>query len=79
MFRNFELRNIERWLCTKYETLKGGCVRSKNKFKTQKNNKLRWLATNINFNSYTLDVLTLYQALVPRVLTLMVQVQVFSF
>ena len=25
----------------------------------KKNNKLRWLATNINFNSYTLGVLTL--------------------
>ena len=25
----------------------------------EKNNKLRWLATNINFNSYTLGVLTL--------------------
>ena len=40
-----------------YETLKGDCIRSKNKFKTQKNNKLRWLATNINFNSYTLVLL----------------------
>ena len=26
-----------------------GCIPSKNKFKTQKNNKLRWLASDIKF------------------------------
>ena len=31
-----------------YETVKGGCIPSKNKFKTQKNNKLRWLNSDIN-------------------------------
>ena len=53
-----------RWLTTEnfkinYETLKGGCVRSKNKFKThkKKNNKLRWLATDIK--CYALGVLSL--------------------
>ena len=44
-----------------YETVKGGCVPSKNKFK-EKNNKLRWLATDINFNCYTLGVLLLMAA-----------------
>ena len=34
-------------------------MRSKNKFKTRKNNKLRWLATDINSNYYTLGVLSL--------------------
>ena len=29
-----------------YETVKGGCIPSKNKVKTQKNNKLRWLASD---------------------------------
>ena len=43
----------------KIEILKGGCVLSKNKFKTQKNNKLRWLATDMNLNCYTLGVLSL--------------------
>ena len=42
-----------RWLTTEkfqhYETVKGGCIPSKNKFKTIKNNKLRWLASDINF------------------------------
>ena len=41
------------WLITvklqNYETVKGGYIPSKNKFKTQKNNKLRWLASDINF------------------------------
>ena len=32
-----------------YESVKGGCIPSKNKFKTQKYNKLRWLASDINF------------------------------
>ena len=31
------------------ETVKGGCIPGKNEFKTQKNNKLRWLASDINF------------------------------
>ena len=30
-------------------TVKGNYIPSKNKFKTQKHNKLRWLASNINF------------------------------
>ena len=43
-----------RWLATKkiqnYETEKGGCIPSKIKLKTQKeNNKLGWLASDINF------------------------------
>ena len=38
--------------------MKGGCIPSKNKFKTQKN-KLRWLATDTNLNCYTLGVLSL--------------------
>ena len=42
-----------RWLTTEkfqnYETVKGGCTPSKYKFKTQRNNKLRWLASDINF------------------------------
>ena len=42
-----------RWLSTEkfqnYVTVKGGCVPSKNKFKTQINNRLRWLASDINF------------------------------
>ena len=29
--------------------MKGGCIPSKNKFKTQQNNELRWLAFDINF------------------------------
>ena len=41
------------WLTTEkfqnYETVKGGRIPSKNKFKTQKNSKLRWLASDINF------------------------------
>ena len=47
------------WKFQDYETLKGGCVRSKNKFKTQKKSKLRWLATDRNLNCYTLGVLSL--------------------
>ena len=42
-----------RWLTTEklqnYETVKGGCITSTNEFKTQINNKLRWLASVINF------------------------------
>ena len=42
-----------RWLTTEnflnYETVKGGCIPSKNMFKTQKSNKLTWLASDINF------------------------------
>ena len=42
-----------RWLTTEkiqnYETVKGGCIPSKNKLKTQKFNKSRWLASDINF------------------------------
>ena len=42
-----------RWLTTEkfqnYETVKGGCITSKNKSKTQKFNRLRWLASDINF------------------------------
>ena len=38
-----------RWRTTEkfhnYETLKGGCIPNENKFNTQKNNKLRWLAS----------------------------------
>ena len=41
------------WLTTERfqnnETVKGGYVPSKNKFKNTKNNKLRWLAADINF------------------------------
>ena len=29
--------------------MQGGCIPCKNNFKTQKNNKLRWLATDIDF------------------------------
>ena len=29
--------------------MKGGCIPGKNKFKTYINNKLRWLASDINF------------------------------
>ena len=32
-----------------YETVKSRCIPSKNKLKTQMNNKLRWLASDINF------------------------------
>ena len=33
-----------------HETVRGGCIPSKNKFKTQeKNTKLRWLASDVNF------------------------------
>ena len=32
-----------------YETVKGGCFPSEYKFKTQKYNKLRWLASDLNF------------------------------
>ena len=33
-----------------YETVKGDCIPSKTKFKTQKkNNKLRWIASDIDF------------------------------
>ena len=32
-----------------YETVTGGCVPSKIKFKTQKSRKLRWLASDMNF------------------------------
>ena len=42
-----------RWLTTEkfqnYETVKGGCIPSKRKFKTQKNNKLRGLASDFHF------------------------------
>ena len=41
------------WLTTEkfqnYETVKGGCIPSKDKFKIQKKNKLRWLASDIDF------------------------------
>ena len=41
-----------RWLTTKkfqnYETAKGDCIPSKNKFKTQTKNKLRRLASTMN-------------------------------
>ena len=41
-----------RWLTTEkfqsYETVKGGCIPSKNKFETQKNIELRWLPSDIN-------------------------------
>ena len=40
-----------RWLTSErfqnYETVKGGRIPSKNKFKTHKNNKLRWLPSDI--------------------------------
>ena len=43
-----------------YVTVRGGCIPSKDKFKTQKNNKLRWLATGINFKLlHTVGVLSL--------------------
>ena len=32
-----------------YETVRGGCIPSKHKFKTQENDKSRWLASDINF------------------------------
>ena len=52
-----------RWLITEkfqnYETLKGGCVRSKKSSRHKKSNKLRWLATDMNLNCYTLGVLSL--------------------
>ena len=32
-----------------YETVKGGCITSKYKFKTQMYNKVRWLASDLNF------------------------------
>ena len=32
-----------------YETVKGGCIASKNKFKIQINIKLRWLPSDVNF------------------------------
>ena len=53
-----------RWLTTEkfqnYETVKDGCIPNKNKFKTQKANKLRWLAADIKFQTATrLDVLAL--------------------
>ena len=42
-----------RWLNTEkfqnYETVKGGCIPSKDKFKAQRNYKSRWLASDINF------------------------------
>ena len=42
-----------RWLTTEkfqnYEIVKGGCIPSKNKSQIQRNNKLRWLASDINF------------------------------
>ena len=34
---------------SKLRNSKGGCIPSKNKFKTQINNKLRWLASDLNF------------------------------
>ena len=39
--------------------MKGACIPSKYKFKTQKNNKLKWLASNIISNCWTLGVLSL--------------------
>ena len=56
MFRNFEIFSSEP---PNYETLNGGCVQSKNKLETQKKTKLRWLATDLNLNCYTLGVLSL--------------------
>ena len=42
-----------RWCTTEkfnnYEKLKGGCIPSKNKFNTQKNNNLRWLPSVMHF------------------------------
>ena len=42
-----------RWLTTEkfqnYETVKGGCIPSKIKFKTQRSSNLRWLAFDLNF------------------------------
>ena len=42
-----------RWLTTEkfrnYETVRGGCIPIKNRFKTQEYNQLRWLASNMNF------------------------------
>ena len=32
-----------------YTTVKGGSIPSKKKFKTQRNTKLRWLTTDVNF------------------------------
>ena len=46
LFRNFE---IFRYNFQNYETVKGGCIPSKYEFKTQKYNKIRWLASAINF------------------------------
>ena len=50
-----------RWLTTKkvqtYKTVKGGI--RKIKFETQNNTKLRWLASDIISNCYTLGVLSL--------------------
>ena len=41
-----------RWLITEkfqnYETVKGGCILSKTKFETPKENELRWLASDTN-------------------------------
>ena len=67
-----------RWLTTENfkitnETLRGGYVRSKNELKdTNKNNNLRWLATDINFkllhigcpiaHAATLNCVTIVQA-----------------
>ena len=56
LFLCFEL--IFTWYATTFHcfvilklfgTVKGGCIPSKNKFKTQINDKLRWLASDINF------------------------------
>ena len=42
-----------RWLTTEkfqsHETAKGGSIPSKSKFKTNKNDKLRWFDSDINF------------------------------
>ena len=43
-----KLRKIKRWLCTKQKQVED-----------TKNNELRWLATDINLNCYTLGVLSL--------------------
>ena len=41
-----------RWLTTEkfqnYETVKGGCILRKNKLRTQEDNRLRWLASDVN-------------------------------
>ena len=43
-----------------YETVTDGCIPSKNKFKTQKNDNLRWLSPLMLIsNDYTLGVLSL--------------------